>query len=186
MILVARTIAGDPIALSHSSDTSSVRSAYLDLARGVHMGVSSIRARAATPAGATPKITYDAALHLITLHNMPASSQSTNTSTSTPSAAASTQAATATTPVPVEGTSTTLTSYQLSPSSLRRACQCALCVDEHTGRQILKPRDIRDDVKPIGIQSKGNYAVAIHWSDGHASSIYPFDSILRVALNQTK
>ena len=39
-------------------------------------------------------------------------------------------------------------------------------------------RDVPDDVYPTAIQPMGNYAVAITWSDGHASSIYPFEALL--------
>lgn len=31
---------------------------------------------------------------------------------------------------------------------------------------------------PKNILAKGNYAVAIVWSDGHKSSIYPYERIL--------
>jgi DUF971 family protein len=67
------------------------------------------------------------------------------------------------------------------PRSLRLACQCAACVDEHTGVSRMKPDRIPSDVRPLGIQPRGNYAVAVHWSDGHASSIYPFEQIKAVA-----
>jgi DUF971 family protein len=33
------------------------------------------------------------------------------------------------------------------------------------------------DVHPTNIVTKGNYAVAMVWSDGHRSSIYPFERI---------
>ena len=31
---------------------------------------------------------------------------------------------------------------------------------------------------PTNIITKGNYAVAVVWSDGHRSSIYPYERIL--------
>lgn len=37
---------------------------------------------------------------------------------------------------------------------------------------------IPDDVHPTVIEKKGNYAVAVVWSDGHKSSIYPYSLIL--------
>lgn len=43
---------------------------------------------------------------------------------------------------------------------------------------ILKPEKVPKDVYPTNIVKKGNYAVAIVWSDGHKSSIYPFERIL--------
>lgn len=39
---------------------------------------------------------------------------------------------------------------------------------------ILKKENVPDDVHPIRMEEKGNYAVAVVWSDGHRSSIYPY------------
>ncbi len=38
----------------------------------------------------------------------------------------------------------------------------------------LEKENIKSDVHPIRMEEKGNYAVAVVWSDGHRSSIYPF------------
>jgi Mrp family chromosome partitioning ATPase/DUF971 family protein len=65
----------------------------------------------------------------------------------------------------------------ISPADLRRRCRCASCVDEHTGEQILKPEDVSEDVYPLEIEKMGNYAIAVKWSDGHNSSIYPYDRL---------
>jgi Mrp family chromosome partitioning ATPase/DUF971 family protein len=67
------------------------------------------------------------------------------------------------------------------PAELRRRCRCALCVEEFSGRRILKPEDVPDHVFPKSFQPMGNYAVAISWSDGHTSSIYPYEAILEAA-----
>jgi len=61
---------------------------------------------------------------------------------------------------------------------LRNKCNCALCVDEFSGRKILEQKNITSDVFPYKIEPKGNYAVAIVWSDGHKSSIYPYERLL--------
>ena len=58
--------------------------------------------------------------------------------------------------------------------ALRLACGCAHCVDEWSGAQRLDPASVPDDVRPLRIESVGRYAIQIHWSDGHASGIYPF------------
>ena len=42
---------------------------------------------------------------------------------------------------------------------------------------ILKPEIIKKDVFPTNMIKKGNYAVAVVWSDGHRSSIYPYERI---------
>ncbi len=65
----------------------------------------------------------------------------------------------------------------IAPDLLRRQCRCALCVEETTGRPLLDPASVPEDIYPTAIQPMGNYAVSIHWSDGHTSSIYPYDSL---------
>jgi len=65
----------------------------------------------------------------------------------------------------------------IDPADLRRRCTCAACKDEHTGEAILKPEQVPDDVFPTSINKMGNYAVAITWSDGHDSSIYPYNTL---------
>ena len=61
---------------------------------------------------------------------------------------------------------------------LRNKCNCALCVDEFSGKKILEQRNVSEDVFPYKIEPKGNYAVAVVWSDGHKSSIYPYDRLM--------
>jgi len=65
----------------------------------------------------------------------------------------------------------------IDPYELRVKCFCAKCVDELSGRRLLNPDEIPRDVYPTSIQKKGNYAVAVVWSDGHNSSIYPFEKL---------
>lgn len=62
----------------------------------------------------------------------------------------------------------------IDPFELRTKCKCAGCIDEVDGRQILKIEKVPKDVYPTNMLKKGNYAVAVVWSDGHRSSIYPF------------
>jgi ATP-binding protein involved in chromosome partitioning len=60
---------------------------------------------------------------------------------------------------------------------LRLLCLCALCVEEMSGRKLLDPKSVRSDVSPRVISSIGNYAIGIHWNDGHSSGIYSFDHL---------
>lgn len=71
----------------------------------------------------------------------------------------------------------------ISPYDLRVSCQCAACVEEFSGKKILNEKEVPGDVYPLRIEPKGNYAVAIVWSDGHRSSIYPYQQILNLVKN---
>jgi DUF971 family protein len=73
----------------------------------------------------------------------------------------------------------------ISLERLRRACPCAGCKGEvdvlgqlHKGREIaLSPASFR--LKRIA--KVGGYAVQPIWADGHASGLYPFDLLVRLA-----
>jgi Mrp family chromosome partitioning ATPase/DUF971 family protein len=64
---------------------------------------------------------------------------------------------------------------------LRASCQCAVCVDEHSGERKVGYEDIDPDVKPQEIRPLGNYALYIKWSDGHATGFFPYALIKEVA-----
>ncbi len=64
----------------------------------------------------------------------------------------------------------------VAPAALRRACRCAHCVDEMSGKPKLDPASVPEDIVPSRLESMGNYAVSIGWSDGH-DSIYPYERI---------
>ena len=63
---------------------------------------------------------------------------------------------------------------------LRDLCPCAGCVEEGTGRKMLDPATIPADIRPVDVQAVGNYAIQIHWSDGHSTGIYTWQ-VLREA-----
>jgi len=74
----------------------------------------------------------------------------------------------------------------IHPAELRRKCRCANCIEEFSGKPLLRPEDVPDNVYPLRMQPMGNYAVAIQWSDGHSSSIYPYDMLIEMSgMNQT-
>jgi ATP-binding protein involved in chromosome partitioning len=60
------------------------------------------------------------------------------------------------------------------PRYLRMSCPCAGCVEEMTGRMLLNPATVPEDVHPRAIHYVGAYALRFDWSDGHDTGIYPF------------
>lgn len=69
----------------------------------------------------------------------------------------------------------------VSARALRLLCPCASCVDEMTGRRILDPASVRDDVRAVAIEPVGRYAIQILWSDGHGTGIYDFKRLRDMA-----
>jgi DUF971 family protein len=61
---------------------------------------------------------------------------------------------------------------------LRLACPCAGCVEEMTGRTLLNPSSVPEDVHPESLALVGSYGLRIRWSDGHDTGIYAFDRLL--------
>lgn len=65
----------------------------------------------------------------------------------------------------------------VSNSALRRACSCALCVDEMTRAPLLDPKTIPMDIHAEKIGTIGNYAITVDWSDGHNTGFFPYTEI---------
>lgn len=63
---------------------------------------------------------------------------------------------------------------------LRLACRCAHCIDEHTGRPILRPESVPADVRPVRVNAVGRYALAFEWSDGHDSGITTYELLREI------
>jgi ATP-binding protein involved in chromosome partitioning len=63
------------------------------------------------------------------------------------------------------------------PFALRLACACATCVDENTGRKILREESVPKDVWAQSISPVGRYGLQFVWSDGHATGIYTFERL---------
>jgi DUF971 family protein len=62
----------------------------------------------------------------------------------------------------------------LSARELRSLCPCAGCVDELTGIRRHDPASVPVDLLQTEVRLVGNYAIAIRFSDGHATGIYTF------------
>jgi DUF971 family protein len=69
----------------------------------------------------------------------------------------------------------------IPPKQLRDQCPCASCIEEGTGRKILDPASIPDDIRPLEVKGVGNYAVQLQWSDGHGSGIYTWQTLRRAS-----
>jgi MinD-like ATPase involved in chromosome partitioning or flagellar assembly len=153
---------GDPIMLSHDDANKPVRDVYAELARSVQQRLMGAQGEGAA---AVPTLTFDAKSGHVVLTDPASSSAAASDSTAAASSSSSPAAR----------------SVSLPARSLRLACRCAGCVDELSGKPRLDPARVPADVRPIGMQPRGNYAVAVHWSDGHASSLYPFEDIRKLA-----
>ncbi len=60
---------------------------------------------------------------------------------------------------------------------LRRQCQCAHCVNEWTGEQILDPATVPEDISVETMELVGSYAVRIHWTDGHSAGLFTWERL---------
>lgn len=63
---------------------------------------------------------------------------------------------------------------------LQRNCPCAHCADEITGRCLLDPKTVSDDVKAIAIRSIGRYGLRIQFTSGCSTGIYSFDRLRKM------
>jgi len=61
--------------------------------------------------------------------------------------------------------------------ALRLACPCAECVEEMSGRPLLDPAGVAEDIRPVTLGLVGAYGLRVQWSDGHGTGIYTFDRL---------
>lgn len=59
-------------------------------------------------------------------------------------------------------------------AELRRACPCAGCINEWTGKKTLAAETIPDGLVFNHISIVGRYALNFHFSDGHDTGIFSF------------
>ncbi len=76
----------------------------------------------------------------------------------------------------IEWTDGKISDYRLS--DLQRQCTCAQCRDEKTGRSLVDPALIDEEVQAVQIESIGRYALRIDFTKGCSKGIYSF-SLLR-------
>ena len=60
---------------------------------------------------------------------------------------------------------------------LQRMCPCARCADENTGKPLLDPQSISDDVKAVFIRNVGRYGLRIQFTTGCSMGIFSFDRL---------
>ena len=60
---------------------------------------------------------------------------------------------------------------------LRLACPCASCIEEGTGRPLLDPRTVREDILILGSELVGRYGLSFIWSDGHKTGIFAWPKL---------
>ncbi len=61
-----------------------------------------------------------------------------------------------------------------SARELRLLCPCASCIEEGTGRALLDPATVANDILLLGLELVGRYGLSFVWSDGHKTGIFAF------------
>ena len=54
-------------------------------------------------------------------------------------------------------------------------------MDEFSGEQLLDVGRIPADIRADEVRVVGNYALAVTWSDGHSTGLYPYRTIKSLA-----
>ena len=65
-------------------------------------------------------------------------------------------------------------------AQLRAMCPCARCVDEMSGIRTHDPKSVPDDLTQTDLTMVGNYAIALQFSDGHNTGIFPFVTLRKL------
>jgi DUF971 family protein len=63
---------------------------------------------------------------------------------------------------------------------VRQECPCAMCVDEFTGRRILDPETVPENLDLAEASLAGNYALRVRWSDDHDSGLFTWVHLRRI------
>jgi DUF971 family protein len=66
-----------------------------------------------------------------------------------------------------DGVTTEYTARQL-----RLACPCAGCIEEWSGRRLLDPATVPQELQLVAAELVGRYALSFRWSDGHRTGIF--------------
>lgn len=73
------------------------------------------------------------------------------------------------------------TKSEVDAYTLRAECPCALCVDENTGKRILRKEDVPLTIKANNVRPVGRYGLMVDFSDGHNKGIYRYSKFKELA-----
>lgn len=65
---------------------------------------------------------------------------------------------------------------------LRSECTCAGCVSEITGKRILDPDSVPDDITVLSAEHVGRYGIKFVFSDYHDDGIYTWTRLREICL----
>lgn len=68
---------------------------------------------------------------------------------------------------------------------LRQNCQCAVCVEEWRGEQLLPKETISKEIEGLKVNLVGQYALTISFSDGHNTGIFAFQFLRKICPCET-
>jgi DUF971 family protein len=74
--------------------------------------------------------------------------------------------------------------YAVPYIEIRYYCPCAGCVDENSGERTVDRSALDPEVRPVGVQLVGRYAVQIDWSDRHNTGMYHFERLYELSVKQ--
>ncbi|MEW6736685.1 MAG: DUF971 domain-containing protein [Acidobacteriota bacterium] len=69
---------------------------------------------------------------------------------------------------------------KFSTKYLRCECACAGCVSEITGKRILDPNTVSEDITITKAMNVGSYGVQFFFSDGHSNGIYTWTHLRQI------
>lgn len=62
-------------------------------------------------------------------------------------------------------------------SELQKNCPCASCMDEFTGKKLVDPHSIDENVKAIRLTNVGRYGLRVKFTSGCSTGIYSFNML---------
>lgn len=65
--------------------------------------------------------------------------------------------------------------HRFTLAELQRACPCAACVDESTGKRRIPKEEVPENVSAVKIESVGRYALRVQFTSGCSRGIYGFN-----------